>query len=270
MLLARSASNASCSAYIIFFSFFSLLYAPFAPFFYLFLRQIYKTTLQTSILERDDDDTTGTGGAGAFSTLRRFKGIEGDASCRGELFGSENILQYCDGSILQNLREQYELEDVSNVCNPYVANNAYSSSSSSSSSSSELKIESKVKRDQEIPTVPTVHTLSPSSPFLPEHVSSKLTQIMPIDGEEVMDEIEQARKKKASNEKIKTEKIQLQNKRKSVVDGNDHDTNAGTELSATKAVTDTDTAPGKEESTKKKISLYKPNYLSSNCTLPTK
>ena len=72
----------------------------------IYMRQLYKQSLQESILTKKANHST------SMSSLRKFTGIEGDSSCRGELFGTENILQFQDGSILASLRDQYAAEDV--------------------------------------------------------------------------------------------------------------------------------------------------------------
>lgn len=67
-----------------------------------YMRQLYKKTLQDVILDvatgvstriGDDDDEDDE----SLNTFRQFEGIQGDSSCRGELFGMENILQYHEG-----------------------------------------------------------------------------------------------------------------------------------------------------------------------------
>jgi hypothetical protein len=75
----------------------------------IYMRQLYKQRLQQAILA---EKKCGGNGSDLIEEVEvNFEGIEGDSSCRGELFGMENILQYHEGSILQNLREKYRTED---------------------------------------------------------------------------------------------------------------------------------------------------------------
>ena len=52
----------------------------------IYMRQLYKKTLQDAILNAATGDN-------------QFDGIEGDKSCHGELFGAQNILQFHDGRL---------------------------------------------------------------------------------------------------------------------------------------------------------------------------
>jgi SNF2 family DNA or RNA helicase len=72
-----------------------------------YMRQLYKINLQHVALSVTEKKIRKADG---FEEYTMFEGVDGDSSCRGELFGMENILQYHDGSILQSLREKYRLE----------------------------------------------------------------------------------------------------------------------------------------------------------------
>lgn len=65
----------------------------------LYKQQLQKAVLRTSGSEAEDN-----------STERNFVGVQGEA--KGELFGIENMLQFCDGSILSKLREKYAQDDI--------------------------------------------------------------------------------------------------------------------------------------------------------------
>jgi hypothetical protein len=77
------------------------------------MRQLYKQQLHMSVLGNRE-------GAVLFdkNTLRtrtqkkkfkrgKFAGVEGESTMRGELFGIENLFQFSQGSILQELRSKY-------------------------------------------------------------------------------------------------------------------------------------------------------------------
>ena len=60
-----------------------------------FLRQLYKVQLKQETLKSEGEE--------AAQVTRIFRGIQGDDSRRGELFGSENLLKYKDGSFLNDI-----------------------------------------------------------------------------------------------------------------------------------------------------------------------
>lgn len=55
-----------------------------------YARQLYKTHLKQESLESSDYATA--------ETIRMFRGVQGDSSRKGELFGLENLLKFKDGS----------------------------------------------------------------------------------------------------------------------------------------------------------------------------
>ena len=58
------------------------------------MRQVYKTQLKNeTIVEVDQDDRE--------VSARLFRGVEGDGSRRGELFGIANLLRFKDGTFMQ-------------------------------------------------------------------------------------------------------------------------------------------------------------------------
>jgi hypothetical protein len=117
------------------------------------MRQLYKQELQKTVLHSNDGDdplcpidltadrasssslmsrarsearVTGSAGVSASSVSvslsnvrgsnRNFEGVQGDAACRGELFGIENLMQFSHESILQSLRKKYEdAQDVGEI-----------------------------------------------------------------------------------------------------------------------------------------------------------
>lgn len=58
-----------------------------------YLRQVYKTQLQSeTIVDVNDSDRQ--------KASRLFRGVEGDISRKGELFGQENLLKFKDGTFM--------------------------------------------------------------------------------------------------------------------------------------------------------------------------
>jgi hypothetical protein len=113
----------------------------------IYMRQLYKQELQKQVLRGEDSGTWGGKGkqassksekmvriqslaspAGGGSTQdgssstsmkrmtsrtpssgrQQFEGIQGDAACRGELFGIGNLMQFSKGSILESIREKLQ------------------------------------------------------------------------------------------------------------------------------------------------------------------
>eukprot|EP01041_Mallomonas_annulata_P001169 gene1169-2269_t len=78
-----------------------------------YMRQLYKQALQQVVYGSGSANGGGGGGGAATATTtgsRQFEGVEGESSCRGELFGTENLLQHeRNGSILVKLREKYSI-----------------------------------------------------------------------------------------------------------------------------------------------------------------
>ena len=72
-----------------------------------YMRQKYKQVLQTAVIGTKGDESEKEGG----SSIARgnFEGIQGDSDARGELFGAENMLKFLDGSLLLQMREEYEV-----------------------------------------------------------------------------------------------------------------------------------------------------------------
>lgn len=66
-----------------------------------YLRQLYKQQLSSSILDGHSDESMAD---------RQFEGAMGSGKVifRGELFGCENLFQYSSSSILQRVRRKYE------------------------------------------------------------------------------------------------------------------------------------------------------------------
>lgn len=64
------------------------------------MRQLYKQTLQTNIL----DNISSKNGD---KRHREFEGIQGDRSAKGELFGLNNLMQHEGVSILHSLRQKF-------------------------------------------------------------------------------------------------------------------------------------------------------------------
>jgi hypothetical protein len=58
-----------------------------------YLRQVYKTQLQSeTIVDVDDSERK--------KASRLFRGVEGDITRKGELFGGENLLKFKDGTFM--------------------------------------------------------------------------------------------------------------------------------------------------------------------------
>jgi hypothetical protein len=92
-----------------------------------YMIQLYKTELKTTTLSGDDQKgQIGKGdgyennpscapredygaGEGKLKGRRNFEAIQGDSSCRGELFGAENLMKYSSESLLNELRLKYGL-----------------------------------------------------------------------------------------------------------------------------------------------------------------
>jgi len=75
----------------------------------IYMRQLYKQTLQTNIL--DSHSATVQNSVSIHKNgdkkQREFEGIQGVRSAQGELFGLNNLMQHTDVSILHSLRQKY-------------------------------------------------------------------------------------------------------------------------------------------------------------------
>lgn len=88
------------------------------------MRQLYKQQLQNSVLPQPDQDLNhhdrkdNKGGDDDKKGIKKgkkfkrgkFEGVEGESTMRGELFGIENLFQFSQGSILQELRLKYSAQ----------------------------------------------------------------------------------------------------------------------------------------------------------------
>lgn len=58
-----------------------------------YLRQVYKTQLTSETIVSDDDEDRA-------SATRHFRGVAGDVTRKGELFGLANLLKFNDGPFM--------------------------------------------------------------------------------------------------------------------------------------------------------------------------
>lgn len=75
----------------------------------IYMRQLYKQTLQTNIL--DSSHSRGSMERSVDKKQREFEGIQGVKGAQGELFGLYNLMQHTGVSILHSLRQKYHQKD---------------------------------------------------------------------------------------------------------------------------------------------------------------
>ncbi len=94
------------------------------------MRQLYKQELQKVVLQKDQPMThpisplneldNPLASHSCYTThqakgSRNFEGVEGDTTCRGELFGIQNLMQFSPTSILEALRSKFEEEVIDEI-----------------------------------------------------------------------------------------------------------------------------------------------------------